>query len=114
MRPLLLSRVNPVTPSDGSKTWGRSAVCKKEDSNKKKLRTWGPSSTQPKERVGGEEKYVFLYLVKLCSVQFHQRVLKSPKMLGTAQLKNMFLRIVLDNILLFELYYGKSINQSIN
>lgn len=47
-----------LTPSDGSKTWGRSAVCKKEDlsSNKKKLRTWGPSSTQPKERVGGEEK----------------------------------------------------------
>ncbi|CAL1570535.1 unnamed protein product [Knipowitschia caucasica] len=47
-----------LTPSDGSKTWGRSAVCKKEDmsSNKKKLRTWGPSSTQSKERVGGEEK----------------------------------------------------------
>lgn len=45
-----------LTPSDGSKTWGRSAVCKKEDSSKKKLRTWGPSSTQPKERVGGEEK----------------------------------------------------------
>uniref|UniRef100_A0A8C6SIA3 Mitogen-activated protein kinase kinase kinase n=1 Tax=Neogobius melanostomus TaxID=47308 RepID=A0A8C6SIA3_9GOBI len=47
-----------LTPSDGSKTWGRSAVCKKEDmsSSKKKLRTWGPSSTQSKERVGGEEK----------------------------------------------------------
>uniref|UniRef100_A0A3Q4G8Z4 Mitogen-activated protein kinase kinase kinase n=1 Tax=Neolamprologus brichardi TaxID=32507 RepID=A0A3Q4G8Z4_NEOBR len=47
-----------LTPSDGSKTWGRSAVCKKEDltTNKKKGRTWGPSSTHQKERVGGEEK----------------------------------------------------------
>lgn len=47
-----------LTPSDGRKTWSRSAVCKKEDmsSNKKKGRTWGPSSTQPKERVGGEDK----------------------------------------------------------
>ncbi|KAF7668934.1 hypothetical protein LDENG_00269400 [Lucifuga dentata] len=47
-----------LTPSDGSKTWGRSAVCKKEDlsTNKKKGRTWGPSSTQQRERVGGEEK----------------------------------------------------------
>lgn len=50
----------PVTPTDGSKTWGRSAVCKKEDlsSSKKKGRTWGPSSTHQKERVGGEDKYV--------------------------------------------------------
>lgn len=49
-----------VTPIDGSKTWGRSAVCKKEDlsTSKKKGRTWGPSSTHQKERVGGEEKYV--------------------------------------------------------
>lgn len=49
-----------MTPSDGSKTWGRSAVCKKEDlaTNKKKGRTWGPSSTHQRERVGGEEKYV--------------------------------------------------------
>ncbi|KAM6933462.1 mitogen-activated protein kinase kinase kinase 10 [Xenentodon cancila] len=47
-----------LTPSDGSKTWGRSAVCKKEDltASKKKGRTWGPSSTHQKERVGGEEK----------------------------------------------------------
>uniref|UniRef100_H2LQR0 Mitogen-activated protein kinase kinase kinase n=1 Tax=Oryzias latipes TaxID=8090 RepID=H2LQR0_ORYLA len=47
-----------LTPSDGSKTWGRSAVCKKEDlgSSKKKGRTWGPSSTHQKERVGGEDK----------------------------------------------------------
>ncbi|XP_034025105.1 mitogen-activated protein kinase kinase kinase 10 [Thalassophryne amazonica] len=47
-----------LTPSDGSKTWGRSAVCKKEDlsTNKKKGRTWGPSSTHQKERMGGEEK----------------------------------------------------------
>ncbi|KAM6973581.1 mitogen-activated protein kinase kinase kinase 10 [Aplochiton taeniatus] len=47
-----------LTPSDGSKTWGRSAVCKKEDlaTNKKKGRTWGPSSTHQRERVGGEDK----------------------------------------------------------
>ncbi|XP_075997207.1 mitogen-activated protein kinase kinase kinase 10 [Genypterus blacodes] len=47
-----------LTPSDGSKTWGRSAVCKKEDlsTNKKKGRTWGPSSTHQKERAGGEDK----------------------------------------------------------
>ncbi|XP_061684088.1 mitogen-activated protein kinase kinase kinase 10 [Syngnathoides biaculeatus] len=47
-----------LTPSDGSKTWGRSAVCKKEDpaAGKKKGRTWGPSSTQQRERVGGEDK----------------------------------------------------------
>uniref|UniRef100_H2TRX3 Mitogen-activated protein kinase kinase kinase n=1 Tax=Takifugu rubripes TaxID=31033 RepID=H2TRX3_TAKRU len=47
-----------LTPTDGSKTWGRSAVCKKEDlsSSKKKGRTWGPSSTHQKERVGGEDK----------------------------------------------------------
>ncbi|XP_057694708.1 mitogen-activated protein kinase kinase kinase 10 [Corythoichthys intestinalis] len=47
-----------LTPGDGSKTWGRSAVCKKEDmsAGKKKGRTWGPSSTHQRERVGGEEK----------------------------------------------------------
>ncbi|XP_056139719.1 mitogen-activated protein kinase kinase kinase 10 [Lampris incognitus] len=47
-----------LTPSDGSKTWGRSAVCKKEElsTNKKKGRTWGPSSTHQRERVGGEDK----------------------------------------------------------
>uniref|UniRef100_A0A8C9R796 Mitogen-activated protein kinase kinase kinase n=1 Tax=Scleropages formosus TaxID=113540 RepID=A0A8C9R796_SCLFO len=43
-----------LTPSDGSKTWGRSAVCKKEEltANKKKGRTWGPSSTHQRERLG--------------------------------------------------------------
>ncbi|XP_037123357.1 mitogen-activated protein kinase kinase kinase 10 [Syngnathus acus] len=47
-----------LTPSDGSKTWGRSTVCKKEDmaAGKKKGRTWGPSSTHQRERVGGEDK----------------------------------------------------------
>ena len=47
-----------VTPSDGSKTWGRSAVCKKEDlaASKKKGRTWGPSSTLQRERLGGEDR----------------------------------------------------------
>uniref|UniRef100_A0A667XKI0 Mitogen-activated protein kinase kinase kinase n=1 Tax=Myripristis murdjan TaxID=586833 RepID=A0A667XKI0_9TELE len=52
-----------LTPSDGSKTWGRSAVCKKEDlsTSKKKGRTWGPSSTHQRERVGGEDKYVAVH-----------------------------------------------------
>ncbi|KAJ3589943.1 hypothetical protein NHX12_007900, partial [Muraenolepis orangiensis] len=47
-----------LTPSEGNKTWGRTAVCKKEDlsANKKKGRTWGPSSTHQRERVGGEDK----------------------------------------------------------
>lgn len=56
-----------MTPSDGSKTWGRSAVCKKEDltTNKKKGRTWGPSSTHQRERVGGEEKYVDDILIRI-------------------------------------------------
>uniref|UniRef100_A0A671RMU9 Mitogen-activated protein kinase kinase kinase n=1 Tax=Sinocyclocheilus anshuiensis TaxID=1608454 RepID=A0A671RMU9_9TELE len=41
-----------MTPSDGRKTWGRTAVCKKEDlGTKKKGRTWGPSSTHQRERV---------------------------------------------------------------
>lgn len=59
-----------VTPSDGSKTWGRSAVCKKEDlsTSKKKGRTWGPSSTLQKERVGGEEKYVILVVIQYLSI----------------------------------------------
>uniref|UniRef100_A0A8C5WFE9 Mitogen-activated protein kinase kinase kinase n=1 Tax=Leptobrachium leishanense TaxID=445787 RepID=A0A8C5WFE9_9ANUR len=58
--PLLIPRLRAIrlTPVDGSKTWGRSSVIKKEEvaSNKKKGRTWGPSSTQPKERAGGEER----------------------------------------------------------
>ncbi|XP_066540635.1 mitogen-activated protein kinase kinase kinase 10 [Hoplias malabaricus] len=47
-----------LTPSDGRNTWGRTAVCKKEDltGTKKKGRTWGPSSTHQKERVGGEDR----------------------------------------------------------
>ncbi|OCT67995.1 mitogen-activated protein kinase kinase kinase 10 isoform X1 [Xenopus laevis] len=59
--PLIIPRLRAIrlTPVDGSKTWGRSSVLKKEEvttSNKKKGRTWGPSSTQQKERVGGEER----------------------------------------------------------
>ncbi|XP_052388070.1 mitogen-activated protein kinase kinase kinase 10-like [Carassius gibelio] len=46
-----------LTPSDGRRTWGRTAVCKKEDlGTKKKGRTWGPSSTHQRERVGGEDR----------------------------------------------------------
>ncbi|KAF7699285.1 hypothetical protein HF521_004027 [Silurus meridionalis] len=47
-----------LTPNDGRNTWGRTAVCKKEDLavTKKKGRTWGPSSTHQRERVGGEER----------------------------------------------------------
>ncbi|XP_075043166.1 mitogen-activated protein kinase kinase kinase 10 [Mixophyes fleayi] len=58
--PLIIPRLRAIrlTPVDGSKTWGRSSVLKKEEvtSTKKKGKTWGPSSTQPKERVGGEER----------------------------------------------------------
>ncbi|XP_062408468.1 mitogen-activated protein kinase kinase kinase 10 [Sardina pilchardus] len=46
-----------LTPCDGRKTWGRTTVCKEEVvSTKKKGRTWGPSSTHQKERVGGEDR----------------------------------------------------------
>lgn len=47
-----------VTPMDGSQTWGRSTLAKKEElvGTKKKGRTWGPSSTVHKERLGGEER----------------------------------------------------------
>lgn len=43
---------------DGSQTWGRSAGLKPDElmGNKKKGRTWGPSSTLHKERLGGEER----------------------------------------------------------
>ncbi|XP_075393224.1 mitogen-activated protein kinase kinase kinase 10 [Tenrec ecaudatus] len=44
--------------SGGSGTWGRNGPPKKEElvGNKKKGRTWGPSSTLQKERGGGEER----------------------------------------------------------
>ncbi|XP_041092201.1 mitogen-activated protein kinase kinase kinase 10-like [Polyodon spathula] len=58
--PVVIPRLRAIrlTPSDGSKTWGRSAVCKKEDlaANKKKVRTWSPSSTHQRERIGGEDR----------------------------------------------------------
>ncbi|XP_069043919.1 mitogen-activated protein kinase kinase kinase 10 [Lepisosteus oculatus] len=58
--PVVIPRLRAIrlTPSDGSKTWGRSAVCKKEElaANKKKGRTWGPSSTHQRERLGGEDR----------------------------------------------------------
>ncbi|XP_010598701.2 mitogen-activated protein kinase kinase kinase 10 isoform X1 [Loxodonta africana] len=44
--------------SGGSGTWSRSGPPKKEElvGGKKKGRTWGPSSTLQKERLGGEER----------------------------------------------------------
>eukprot|EP00062_Callorhinchus_milii_P024480 gi/632984433/ref/XP_007909136.1/ PREDICTED: LOW QUALITY PROTEIN: mitogen-activated protein kinase kinase kinase 10 [Callorhinchus milii] len=47
-----------VTPGEGAQTWGRCAVYKREEfeGNKKRGRTWGPSSTQSRERQGGEER----------------------------------------------------------
>ncbi|XP_033849285.3 mitogen-activated protein kinase kinase kinase 10-like [Acipenser ruthenus] len=58
--PVIIPRLRAIrlTPSDGSRTWGRSAVCKKEDlaANKKKVRTWSPSSTHQRERIGGEDR----------------------------------------------------------
>ncbi|XP_069500578.1 mitogen-activated protein kinase kinase kinase 10 [Ambystoma mexicanum] len=58
--PNIIPRLRAIrlTPVDGSKTWGRSAVIKKEEmvGTKKKGRTWGPSSTLQKERIGGEDR----------------------------------------------------------
>lgn len=58
--PNIIPRLRAIrlTPVDGNKTWGRSAVIKKEEmvGNKKKGRTWGPSSTLQKERIGGEDR----------------------------------------------------------
>ncbi|XP_078097928.1 mitogen-activated protein kinase kinase kinase 10 [Mustelus asterias] len=58
--PIVIPRLRAIrlTPGDGSQTWGRSAVYKREEfeGHKKKGRTWGPSSTQQKERLGGEDR----------------------------------------------------------
>uniref|UniRef100_A0A8D0LC26 Mitogen-activated protein kinase kinase kinase n=1 Tax=Sphenodon punctatus TaxID=8508 RepID=A0A8D0LC26_SPHPU len=58
--PVIIPRLRAIrlTPLDGSRTWGRSTLGKKEDlvGTKKKGRTWGPSSTLHKERLGGEER----------------------------------------------------------
>ncbi|XP_069764288.1 mitogen-activated protein kinase kinase kinase 10 [Narcine bancroftii] len=58
--PLVIPRLRAIrlTPGEGSQTWGRTAVYKREEfeGHKKKGRTWGPSSTQPKERLGGEDR----------------------------------------------------------
>ncbi|TRY60005.1 hypothetical protein DNTS_034660, partial [Danionella cerebrum] len=61
-----------LTPSDGRKTWSRTAVCKKEDlGTKKKGRTWGPSSTHQRERVGGEDRLKSLGEGKVWSSKEH-------------------------------------------
>ncbi|XP_006871487.1 PREDICTED: mitogen-activated protein kinase kinase kinase 10 [Chrysochloris asiatica] len=51
-------RLTPVDGGGGGGTWGRSGPPKKEElvGGKKKGRTWGPSSTLQKERIGGEER----------------------------------------------------------
>lgn len=58
--PIIIPRLRAIrlTPMDGSQTWGRSTLAKKEElvGTKKKGRTWGPSSTVHKERLGGEER----------------------------------------------------------
>ncbi|XP_054854742.1 mitogen-activated protein kinase kinase kinase 10 isoform X2 [Eublepharis macularius] len=58
--PVIIPRLRAIrlTPLDGSQTWGRSCLTKEEElvGTKKKGRTWGPSSTLQKERVGGEER----------------------------------------------------------
>ncbi|XP_038642040.1 mitogen-activated protein kinase kinase kinase 10 [Scyliorhinus canicula] len=58
--PIMIPRLRAIrlTPGEGSRTWGRSAVYKREEfeGHKKKGRTWGPSSTQQKERLGGEDR----------------------------------------------------------
>ncbi|KAL1769600.1 mitogen-activated protein kinase kinase kinase 10 [Sigmodon hispidus] len=64
--PSIIPRLRAIrlTPMDcgggggGSGTWSRSGPPKKEElvGGKKKGRTWGPSSTLQKERLGGEER----------------------------------------------------------
>ncbi|XP_042201365.1 mitogen-activated protein kinase kinase kinase 10 [Callorhinchus milii] len=58
--PILIPRLRAIrlTPGEGAQTWGRCAVYKREEfeGNKKRGRTWGPSSTQSRERQGGEER----------------------------------------------------------
>ncbi|XP_015263141.1 PREDICTED: mitogen-activated protein kinase kinase kinase 10 [Gekko japonicus] len=58
--PVIIPRLRAIrlTPLDGSQTWGRSTLAKQEElvGAKKKGRTWGPSSTLHKERLGGEER----------------------------------------------------------
>jgi len=51
-----------VTPAESSKTWGRSSVLPREEgeeeekrSQKKKGRTWGPSSLGHKDLGAGED-----------------------------------------------------------
>uniref|UniRef100_A0A4W3H7D2 Mitogen-activated protein kinase kinase kinase 10 n=1 Tax=Callorhinchus milii TaxID=7868 RepID=A0A4W3H7D2_CALMI len=49
--PSLAQCVCVLTPGEGAQTWGRCAVYKREEfeGNKKRGRTWGPSSTQSRE-----------------------------------------------------------------
>uniref|UniRef100_A0A8D0BAL7 Mitogen-activated protein kinase kinase kinase n=1 Tax=Salvator merianae TaxID=96440 RepID=A0A8D0BAL7_SALMN len=58
--PVVIPRLRAIclTPLDGSQSWGRSSLAKKEElvGGRKKGRTWGPSSTLHKERLGGEER----------------------------------------------------------
>ncbi|XP_067831039.1 mitogen-activated protein kinase kinase kinase 10 [Heptranchias perlo] len=58
--PIVIPRLRAIrlTPGEGSQTWGRSTMYKREEfeGHKKKGRTWGPSSTQQKERLGGEDR----------------------------------------------------------
>ncbi|XP_068766633.1 mitogen-activated protein kinase kinase kinase 10 [Struthio camelus] len=58
--PSIIPRLRAIclTPLDGSRTWGRSGAPRAEAmvGSKKKGRTWGPSSTLQKERLGGEER----------------------------------------------------------
>ncbi|XP_077174601.1 mitogen-activated protein kinase kinase kinase 10 [Paroedura picta] len=58
--PISIPRLRAIrlTPLDGSQTWGRGAMPKQEElvGTEKKGRTWGPSSTLQKEKLGGEER----------------------------------------------------------
>ncbi|XP_052008668.1 mitogen-activated protein kinase kinase kinase 10-like [Xyrauchen texanus] len=82
-----------LAPSDGRKTWGRTAMGKKEDlaGTKKKVRTWGPSSTHQRERVGGEDRLKSLGEAKVWSSSA-PNLGKSPKhapMTGFSSLNEM-------------------------
>lgn len=73
-------RAMRLTPSDGRKTVGHATGRKKEDlaGTKKKGRTWGPSSTHQKERLGGEDRLKSLGEAKVWSSSA-PNLGKSPK-----------------------------------
>lgn len=83
-----------MTPSDGRNTWGRTAVCKKEDlaGTKKKGRTWGPSSTHQRERVGGEDRYLQLHPYTVTDAEIWIRASKFIKIINAKVYRTRYIK----------------------